>query len=592
MRQSRIKAIRLTFPLFMCCTLICTLVAAQAELDPRNIEHGYRIPDEGYCDQPYVVILPNGNWLCTLTTGSGREGERDQHIVSTVSSDQGRSWSSLVDIEPADGPEASWVVPLVIPSGRVYAFYTYNGDRIHELNGREIRADTVGWYCYRYSDDCGRSWSQERYRLPMRVTACDRANDWQGDVQIFWGICKPITIEHDVLFSFTKLGKYMLDLGEGWIYRSPNLLSECDVSKLQWELLPEGDHGIRAEQFGSIQEEHNLVATRDGLYCVYRTTNGYPCHTYSSDGGRSWEIPAPMSYSPGGRTIKNPRACPRVWKTSQGKYLFWFHNHGGQGFQGRNPVWVAGGEEKGGRIHWSQPEILLYAKDPSIRMSYPDLIEQDGDYWVTETQKSVARVHKIDRRLLQGLWSQGTSCVVAQNGLILSRSSETAASEANVTLPSLDISRAGITLDLWIRLQTLSADQILLDARDKDGQGLLVRITDAGTIGLDLIHRQTVTSWDTDPGKLSIDKLQHVVMTVDPGPGIITTLVDGILCDGGAARERGWTHYAGDLPTLFGDIPLRLAPRVHGELQQLRIYDRSLTTSEAVAHFHAGIANQ
>ncbi len=41
-------------------------------------------------------------------------------------------------------------------------------------------------------------------------------------------------------------------------------------------------------------------------------------------------------------------------------------------------------------------------------MSYPDLIEQDGRYWITETQKTVARVHSVDPELLEGLWKQGT----------------------------------------------------------------------------------------------------------------------------------------------------------------------------------------
>ena len=50
-------------------------------------------------------------------------------------------------------------------------------------------------------------------------------------------------------------------------------------------------------------------------------------------------------------------------------------------------------------------------------MSYPDLIEQDGRYWITETQKTVARVHEIDKTLLEGLWQQGKT--VAAAGKIL-----------------------------------------------------------------------------------------------------------------------------------------------------------------------------
>lgn len=78
--------------------------------DWRNIAAGTVIPDESYADQPYVVITNDGNWLCVLTTGKGIEGQGGQHIVSTISRDKGKTWSDLTDIEPADGPEASWVI--------------------------------------------------------------------------------------------------------------------------------------------------------------------------------------------------------------------------------------------------------------------------------------------------------------------------------------------------------------------------------------------------------------------------------------------------------------------------------------------------
>jgi len=78
-----------------------------ASEDPRNIRSGSVIPDEGYCDQPYVVITKQGHWLCTFTTGKGREGQRGQHVVASISTDKGKTWSTPpIDIEPADGPEA------------------------------------------------------------------------------------------------------------------------------------------------------------------------------------------------------------------------------------------------------------------------------------------------------------------------------------------------------------------------------------------------------------------------------------------------------------------------------------------------------
>ena len=80
--------------------------AAEAgQPDWRNVKNGWQIPREGYSDQPYVVVTRDGNWLCVLTTGRGVEGEPGQHIISTISTDQGRTWSTPIDIEPADAPE-------------------------------------------------------------------------------------------------------------------------------------------------------------------------------------------------------------------------------------------------------------------------------------------------------------------------------------------------------------------------------------------------------------------------------------------------------------------------------------------------------
>src|SRR5271154_4112812 len=75
---------------------------ANAAPDWRNIPNGWPIPRENYSDQPYLVITRDGHWLCVLTTGKGVEGQTGQHIVSTISADRGRTWSDLVDIEPAD----------------------------------------------------------------------------------------------------------------------------------------------------------------------------------------------------------------------------------------------------------------------------------------------------------------------------------------------------------------------------------------------------------------------------------------------------------------------------------------------------------
>ena len=193
-------------------------ISAVRAADPRNIVNGLRIPSENYADQPYVVVTSNGAWVCTLTTGKGLEGQQGQHVVATVSRDQGKSWSELVAIEPDSGPEASWATPLLTPYGRIYVFYVYNGDNIVTLPGsdRRVRSDTHGWYAFRYSDDEGATWSAQRFRIPIRVTEIDKGNPWRGEVCHFWGIDKPEIKGDKAYFAFTKLGKFFMRTEGGW----------------------------------------------------------------------------------------------------------------------------------------------------------------------------------------------------------------------------------------------------------------------------------------------------------------------------------------------------------------------------------------
>jgi hypothetical protein len=562
--------------------------------DPRDLRTGLPIPDEGYCDQPYTVITHDGNWLCTMTTGPGREGERGQHIVALISADRGRTWSEPIDIEPSDGPEASWAMPLVADSGRVYVFYTYNGENLREWEGKPIRTDTVGWYCYKYSDDHGRTWSKQRYRLPLPIAPVDQSNTFGGQHQMFWGIGKPITHGDTAWFAFSRVGQLVVDKSEGWFYRSDNVLSEPDPAKVRWDLLPDGEHGLKDLKYGDVHAEQNLVALDDGsLYCMYRTKIGYPFHSYSRDGGHTWTAPAAATYSPGGRKMKTPRACPRIWRTKAGRFLFWYHNHSdasGGGWTKRNPAWISGGVERDGKIHWSQPEILLYDPDPAVRTSYPDLIEQDGRYWITETQKTVARVHAIDPTLLEGLWNQGIERGIAGKGLILEASQEQLKKRGGIELTEqIDLGEIpGLAIDVWVRLQKLEPGQVLLDSRTADGRGWAMMTTPDGTLHIELSDGRSTASWDCDRGVLAAERLHHVVAVVDPGPRIISFVVDGVLCDGGEARTHGWGRFANDLGNVTGTGTLQVAPNCDAELKSLRLYGRYLRTSEAAAHYHTG----
>jgi hypothetical protein len=572
------------------CLIACLIATSVSADDLRNVETGMVMPSIKYADQPYVAVTKTGKWVCVLTTGEGREGAGGQHVASAVSSDQGKTWSKLVAIESPDGPSASWACPLVTRFGRIYAFYTYNGDKVHL--GRD---DTHGWYAFKYSDDGGRTWSKQRYRLPMRTTACDKLRRDGKVVHQFWGICKPIVVGDTVYFSFTKLGKYFLGDGEGWLFRSDNILTEKDPAKIHWQMLPEGKNGIKHPKFGSVQEEHNLASmSKPGhLACVYRTTKGFPAISYSRNGGRTWSEPEAMRYSAKGRIIRHPRACPKIWRCGNGKFLLWCHQHGGTNFNDRNPVWLCGGIEVDGAIRWSQPEILLYHDKAKKRMSYPDLIEIKDRYWVTETEKEVARVHEIDPSLLKGLWSQFDCKIPAKRGLAVDLAGEklTRTKRNGVAMPKLgDLSkRSGFSIDMWIRIAGLKGSQIVLDSRQNGkGKGLALTKTKDGTLNLAFSDGKISGAWNVDKGLLKTGHLHHVVFIVDGGPGIISCIVDGQFCDGATHRRQfGWGRFDRKIGSVGGG-QIKLPANAGAEIIRLRIYNRYLRTSEAVANFRAG----
>lgn len=590
----------------------------------RNIETGWMIPDESYADQPYIVKCDDGSWLCVITTADGHEGDHSQHIVATRSTDHGRTWSELIAIEPPGPPEASYVTVLKVPSGRIYAFYNYNGDGLTEVKRNDgkttPRVDTLGHFVFKYSDDHGRTWSKERHRIPIRLTEVDRKNVYGGKVQFFWHVGRPLIHRGAAYVTLHKVGnfdhQFMTDT-EGNFLRSDNILTESDPAKLRWELLPEGDNGLRAPA-GRIAEEQCLVGLSDGtLFTTYRTDQNSPAHAYSRDDGRTWTAPGFMTYGPGRRKVKHARAANFAWRAENGKFLYWFHNHGGYTFQNqRNPAWVIGGREvdtpAGRVIAWSEPEVLLYSDASDVGMSYPDFVEADGRYFITETEKRIARVHEIPKEFLEMLWKQHEMKSVAKKGLVLDLTGKTVRAGESVPRPDLPllatdkgtrlrplanpVEGGGFTMDFWVKLDSFEGGQLLVDSRNDLGNGFALSTTERGTLQLSLRGAfgrgvedfgLAEASWDCDPGRLTVGKWHHVGVVVDGGPKIILFVIDGEFNDGGEQRQFGWARYPFDLRSVAYADTMVLGPRLKGQLRDFRMYNRALRTSEVVGNWRS-----
>jgi hypothetical protein len=610
------------------CLISCVLLAAAPPpADTRDIRSGWEIPTLTYADQPYIVKTDDGAWLCALTTGTAHEGAPGQNVATLRSTDQGRTWSEPVFVEPLDGPETSYAVLLKVPGGRIYVFYNHNTDNVREIpldRGPNLppgvckRVDSLGYFVFKFSDDGGRIWSAQRYPIPARAMDIDRQNPFQGKIRYFWNVGRPFLHAGAAFVSLHKvggIGEGFFTRSEGVLLKSENMLTERDPEKITWETLPDGDFGLRTPPGGGpIAEEQSYVVLSDGsFYCVYRTIDGHPVFAISRDGGRTWTPPQYQAFADG-RPMKHPRAANFVWKCENGKYLYWFHNHGGRfigehpqrrsiAYEDRNPVWLCGGVEadtpEGKVIRWSQPEIVLYDDDPYIRMSYPDLVEEGGKYFLTETQKDVARVHPIDPGLLEGLWSQLADPRPATEGVLLALPAAGQPIPTQVALPALpaftarDSARAdygtkdlrqGFSVELRLKLNSLDAGQVLLDNRTPEGKGFCLQTVAGGAVEIVLNDGRSESRWACDPGLLQAGQRHHVVAIVDGGPKIISFVVDGRLCDGGASRQFGWGRFNPLFRGPGGDATLRIGAGIQGEIESLRLYRRAIRASEAIGN--------
>lgn len=561
--------------------------------DWRYMPNGTLLHSDTYVDQPYVTILDDGSWLCTYTTNAAHEGAKGQHVACRISRDKGKTWGENIRIEEPGPESTSWGMPYKTDFGRVYVFYSYNGDKVHSLGDQKnIREDMLGWYCYKYSDDNGKTWSQ-RYRIPMRKSAVDYMNQWNGDVQIFWGVGKPINVDEGMMFGFSRIGEYMLEFSEGWFYYCGNINREKNPKKLKWDLLPEGDHGVRAPEWGGIQAEHCIAQLNNGdLYTSYRTTQGVTMESYSRDKGKSWSVPEPIKdYT--GRILKNPRANTKVWKSEEnGKYLLWFHNIGEKNFYHRNPAWVSGGIEKDGKIIWGQPEILLYKDNEGRGMSYPDLIQQDGEYWVTETQKSVARVHKIPNSFLETLWSQYDREKTQTENLIIDWNGENAKKNAIDSLlfpkvnPSVDKKGFTITVRLNQNLD-MAKGTILIDTRDANGVGFWMETSDFYSVKFSISDGTKTSELNSDMNILQVRSYmeQEITVIADFQSRILNFVTDGKLNYGGDYRATGWGRIDPNLKP-FTSALLKI-DKNRKTITGVQYFKKPLMVTEVIGNFRA-----
>lgn len=567
--------------------------------DWRNVRNGEQIPVSNYSDQPYIVKTDDGAWLMVVTTGIGDEGQKGQHVITARSFDCGKTWSAPVAVESPENPESSYAVLYKTKYGRIYCFYNYNADNRRFIisdpgthdNGKCYRVDSQGEFVFKYSDDNGISWSEKWYKIPQRKFRTDIENPYGGDVLYFWNVGKPFTLDDSVFVPLYKIGgicaNFMYNT-EGVLLKCSNINSEKDPEKLNWETYPDGDTGIRVpREISNVSEEHSFVVLSDGsIFCVFRTVSGNSYCSYSRDGGHTFSEPEKMRYA-NGREIKHSRAANFIWKCGNGKYLYWYHNHGGKTYEDRNPVWLAGAVEyktdEGMKLKFSQPEILLYDEDVFIRMSYPDMVEENGEYYFTETQKCIARTHKADKTLIEGLWEQLENKTEAPKGEILKNGSEMPVIESFIKKDkSKTDNRAqdvcgGFSVMLEAHLPKNNSCE-LFSTMTSDKRGIKAE-WNGREIVFSMGDGRRIMQFYSDKKVLENGGEHKIVISADAGPRIVTMIIDNKLCDGADERQFGYGWFDRNMLDVNGEKNIEISSCVN----KLEFFNRFLTNSKLIA---------
>ena len=324
---------------------------------------------------------PDGS-LMAVWTQSTAEGQPNQRIVFSRSDDEGETWTDPLLIAgpkpPATGDMASWGFPLVSHSGRIYAIYS------RHININDIFGHTTGLMAGRYSDDAGKTWSDEQF-IPMRRSTLDHPDASVPPNWIVWQ--KPLRLSEGKYF--TGFTRWVSDAVRHAPPRDHWTAAESVVEFMRFENIDDDpepkdieiswhaadDDALRVGFPGhpevSVVQEPSTVLLPDGrLFTTMRSPQGNPYYSVSDDAGRTWPQPRVLLQYDGGPEMLHPCSpCP-IYDMGDGRYLFLHHNHDGNFEQWdqwdttwhRRPIYGAVGEFKEGAdqpLWFSKPKFLM-----------------------------------------------------------------------------------------------------------------------------------------------------------------------------------------------------------------------------------------
>lgn len=281
-----------------------------------------------YNDHFQVFNKPDGAHFVVWTQAT-IEGALDQHIVFSRSTDKGKTWSQpkVIAGSPtlnSGTPIASWGLPLVSKSGRIYIIY-------NQYVGKSswLRQHT-GLMTGIYSDDDGETWSAPQ-TIPMPRTTNDHSDQSIPAEWVIWQ--KPLRLAEN--------NKYIVGMTR---YLNPKLhyIYQTVVEFLRFENIDENPevrdiriayfmNNDKVMHYGKRCEEPAMVKLPDKrLFTLFRTDSGFPVWSVSDENGENWSIPKPL-LDKSGKPYPHPLSPSPLfdWKgpeAASGLYFAMIHN--------------------------------------------------------------------------------------------------------------------------------------------------------------------------------------------------------------------------------------------------------------------------
>jgi hypothetical protein len=227
-------------------------------------------------------------------------------------------------------------------------------------------------------------------------------------------------------------------------------------------------------------------------------------------------------------------------------------------------------------------------------MSYPDLIEQDGRYWITETNKLQGLCHEIEPDFFNRLWSQFKLNTLSTKGLVINARGP-GLIKREFDLPAIEepSKGEGFTLDLVADITKLKVGEVICESRDKDGKGFWLEMGANYSVRFTISDGVKSTSWSSDAGVIKFFGTTEISLIVDYRAKIISYVINGVFNDGGKERIFGWGRLDTDMGPVstrkisIGDISVGGGLRANNVVSAFRYYNRPLTVTECVGNYRS-----